>query len=440
MQVSVGGGPYALAAGSDGALWVTLVHGGAIARVTVDGDVETFEAGERPSIIAAGPDGALCSRRAGDDRIGRITHGGRAVRVRARRGLGAVRDHRRAGWGIVVHGHRPGRADHGRRRDRRVRAPARVVPGDDHDRARRCAVVHAQPGARDRADRRPRCPDDPRRPDRRLRPGRDRRHRTTRSGSPRSSRGGSGGSPTRRDPGARARRSESKPHAIIAAQSDGVWVSLWGADQIAHVSDEGEIATLDLPPGSEPHGMAIGPDGALWVALEAGSVIRITSYGMRILVTGSSGHLGEALCACSRRRRRRRRARHPPRRRTPTSSARSPIASSCARPSTGVDAVLHAATLHKPHVGSHTRQEFVETNITGTLKLLEEAVAAGVGALRLHQHDERVRPRADAGARRTRGLDHRGRRPRPAQHLRRHQDRGRGRLRARPPRPRAARS
>ena len=26
----------------------------------------------------------------------------------------------------------------------------------------------------------------------------------------------------------------------------------------------------------------------------------------------------------------------------------------------GVDAVVHAATLHKPHVGSHTRQDFVD--------------------------------------------------------------------------------
>jgi UDP-glucose 4-epimerase len=42
-----------------------------------------------------------------------------------------------------------------------------------------------------------------------------------------------------------------------------------------------------------------------------------------------------------------------------------------------VEAVLHAATLHKPHVGSHRRQDFVDTNITGTLNLLEEAVAAG---------------------------------------------------------------
>ena len=42
--------------------------------------------------------------------------------------------------------------------------------------------------------------------------------------------------------------------------------------------------------------------------------------------------------------------------------------------------VLHAATLHKPHVATHARQDFVDTNITGTLTLLEAAVAAGVAA------------------------------------------------------------
>jgi nucleoside-diphosphate-sugar epimerase len=46
----------------------------------------------------------------------------------------------------------------------------------------------------------------------------------------------------------------------------------------------------------------------------------------------------------------------------------------------GVDAVLHTATLHKPHVFTHSRQDFVDTNITGTLNLLEEAIAVGVGA------------------------------------------------------------
>ncbi|KAH6688481.1 NAD dependent epimerase/dehydratase family protein [Plectosphaerella plurivora] len=35
--------------------------------------------------------------------------------------------------------------------------------------------------------------------------------------------------------------------------------------------------------------------------------------------------------------------------------------------------VIHAATLHKPHVESHSKTDFVEVNITGTLNLLEEA-------------------------------------------------------------------
>lgn len=33
--------------------------------------------------------------------------------------------------------------------------------------------------------------------------------------------------------------------------------------------------------------------------------------------------------------------------------------------------IIHAATLHKPHVGSHTTQHFIDTNITGTSTLLE---------------------------------------------------------------------
>ncbi len=46
----------------------------------------------------------------------------------------------------------------------------------------------------------------------------------------------------------------------------------------------------------------------------------------------------------------------------------------------GVDAVVHAATLHKPHVGSHTRRDFLDVNLTGTLNLLEEAVAGDASA------------------------------------------------------------
>jgi nucleoside-diphosphate-sugar epimerase len=44
----------------------------------------------------------------------------------------------------------------------------------------------------------------------------------------------------------------------------------------------------------------------------------------------------------------------------------------------GVQKVFHAATLHRPHVDTHTRKDFIDINITGTLNLLEEAVSAGI--------------------------------------------------------------
>jgi UDP-glucose 4-epimerase len=46
----------------------------------------------------------------------------------------------------------------------------------------------------------------------------------------------------------------------------------------------------------------------------------------------------------------------------------------------GIDAVLHTAALHKPHVGTHSRAAFIDVNVTATLVLLEAAVAAGVSS------------------------------------------------------------
>ena len=39
----------------------------------------------------------------------------------------------------------------------------------------------------------------------------------------------------------------------------------------------------------------------------------------------------------------------------------------------GVEAVIHTATLHKPHVASHTKSQFVDVNIHGTQNLLDAA-------------------------------------------------------------------
>ena len=101
---------------------------------------------------------------------------------------------------------------------------------------------------------------------------------------------------------------------------------------------------------------------------------------MRILVTGSAGHLGEALV---------RTLRETSHEVVGLDVLASPYTNEVGsiadlatvkRAMEGVDAVLHTATLHKPHVATHTRQEFVDTNITGTLNLLEEAAARGVGS------------------------------------------------------------
>ncbi len=101
---------------------------------------------------------------------------------------------------------------------------------------------------------------------------------------------------------------------------------------------------------------------------------------MKILVTGSAGHLGEALLRSLQG------TAHDvigvdvtP---SPFTHARGSIVDRAfvAQSMRGVDAVIHTATLHKPHVATHSRQDFVDTNIAGTLNLLEEAVAVGAGA------------------------------------------------------------
>jgi nucleoside-diphosphate-sugar epimerase len=99
-----------------------------------------------------------------------------------------------------------------------------------------------------------------------------------------------------------------------------------------------------------------------------------------VLVTGSSGHLGEALVRTLKAQRRETVGidvlpgafTHEVGSITDRAFVR--------RRMKDVTTVLHSAALHKPHVATHSPQDFVDVNISGTLNLLEEAAAAGVRA------------------------------------------------------------
>jgi nucleoside-diphosphate-sugar epimerase len=101
---------------------------------------------------------------------------------------------------------------------------------------------------------------------------------------------------------------------------------------------------------------------------------------MTMLVTGSSGHLGEALVRTLRDQG------HEVigldiREGAFTDQVGSITDRSCVRRCVaGARTVFHASALHKPHVATHGRQDFVDTNISGTLNLLEEATTAGTEA------------------------------------------------------------
>jgi len=140
---------------------------------------------------------------------------------------------------------------------------------------------------------------------------------------------------------------------------------------------------------------------------------------MKILVTGSAGALGRSTHAISGKTR-------------ATRQTGLDIKSSPFTPLRGidrgaqlrsnsackvVDVVLHTATLHKPHIASHTRQDFVDTNISGTLNLLEEAVSAGVKSFVFYEYHQRVWPRSHTAGRCAGGVDYGGGRTRPQKHL-----------------------
>src|SRR5215469_14522363 len=99
---------------------------------------------------------------------------------------------------------------------------------------------------------------------------------------------------------------------------------------------------------------------------------------MTLLVTGSAGHLGEALVRTLRGAGRA--VRGMDLKPTPFTDHVGSITDRAfvAQCLKDVRGVIHTATLHKPHLVTHCAEEFLHTNVAGTLALLEEASAAGV--------------------------------------------------------------
>jgi nucleoside-diphosphate-sugar epimerase len=99
-----------------------------------------------------------------------------------------------------------------------------------------------------------------------------------------------------------------------------------------------------------------------------------------IVVTGSAGHLGEGLVRVLRQ------AGRPVRGVDRLASPFTDVVGDIADPAVveraldGASEVVHAATLHKPHVATHDKHDFIATNITGTQNLLDHAVRARVRA------------------------------------------------------------
>lgn len=140
---------------------------------------------------------------------------------------------------------------------------------------------------------------------------------------------------------------------------------------------------------------------------------------MRVLVTGSSGWLGQTLVP------KLRREGHDVIGIDPLPSANTHVVGSIVDRELvrttmrdfAITAVVHAGALHKPQVATHASSDFISVNVEGTLNLLEAAVEphATVERLVFTSTTSVMISHAISTARRNaRGVDHRSHGPAPS--------------------------
>lgn len=89
----------------------------------------------------------------------------------------------------------------------------------------------------------------------------------------------------------------SEPVGIVVGPEGNAWIAMWEADAIDRITPAGTRTRFLLPAGSRPNDLALGPDGAFWI-VEAGTgaIARMTTAGSVTgeypVPSGETGQLG----------------------------------------------------------------------------------------------------------------------------------------------------